>query len=336
MDETALASAALQSASPVLEQQISQTIASEQALQPGTPMGDAAIALEQSIASGASPSQTAVNVARAAGMAAGAVCGPGAPACSMMFAYTAGEMTKFIQGLHSGDIAFGAGRQSPNARRAEQARCNLQREVIDSMGGVDFITKARNEYVKLFNRYITREQVKEHMRQAAATAGYDLDRAWRPVCTMGEIFDTQFEMWLRVWRTAYMRTIAAYGHLAAQQADQLKAEEQQRLLNRYRSSIKGSVKRAAAGARGMAKSYGEAMRRNAQLLKAAGYSYDERAALMQKGGARLRDALEQAETKVRIERYEAKQRRFWWTMAQATGGVLLLAGGALLVWKAKS
>jgi hypothetical protein len=57
---------------------------------------------------------------------------------------------------------------------------------------------------------------------------------------------------------------------------------------------------------------------------------------MKAGGARLRDALEQAETKIRIERHEAKQRSFWWTMAQATGGVLLLAGGAVLVWKAKS
>jgi hypothetical protein len=331
MDETALASAALQSASPVLEQQISQTIASEQALQPGTPMGEAAIALEQSLASGASPSQTAVNVARAAGAAAGTVCGPGAPLCSTMFAYTAGEMTKFIQGVRSGDIAFGAGRRSPNSMEAEQARCDLATEVSNSLG--DLIGKARAEYVKLFNRYITRAQVKEHMRQAAATAGYDLDRATLPWCIMYpgtyQEFVSQLEMWQRVWSTAYMRTIAAYGHLAAQQADQ----KQQQI---YRSSIKGSVKRAAEAARGMAKSYGEAMRRNAQLLKEAGYSYDERSALMKAGGARLRDALDQAETKIRIERYEAKQRSFWWTMAQATGGVLLLAGGAVLVWKAKS
>jgi hypothetical protein len=83
----------------------------------------------------------------------------------------------------------------------------------------------------------------------------------------------------------------------------------------------------AAAARGMAKSYGEAMRRNARLLEEAGYSANERAALLSAGGARLRNALEQAKTKSSPSPMEPGM------PAPAAGpniGTIVLVGGALV------
>jgi hypothetical protein len=94
-----------------------------------------------------------------------------------------------------------------------------------------------------------------------------------------------------------------------------------------------SKRKMAAAARAMGKSYGEAMRRNAALLMAAGYTKEQRAKLLGSRGTQLREALERAK-QIIAERERVKQQAKRTQKYILVGGVAAAVGLAAIGYKA--